>query len=47
VLASKKPDVVLVASRLYLEEIKLELQNIIGDVEVLTLDDVLDGNIAA
>jgi SAM-dependent methyltransferase len=47
VLASKKPDVVLVASRLYLEEIKLELQDIIGDVEVLTLDDVLDGNIAA
>lgn len=46
-LSSKHPDVVLVASRLYLDEIKAELSEIIGDVQVLTLDDVLEGSIAA
>jgi len=47
VIQEKKPDVVLVASRLYLDEIKDELSSLYAGASVLTLDDVLEGNLAA
>jgi len=44
-IADMKPDVVLVASRLYLEEIRKELEAILPGMTVLTLDDVLSGKL--
>ena len=44
-IAEIRPETVLVASRLYLDEIKTELSSILEGVNVLTLDDVLAGDI--
>lgn len=44
-IAEIRPHTVLVASRLYLDEIRRELAAITTDVTVLTLDDVLAGTI--
>lgn len=44
-LADASPDVVLVASRLYFDEIKRELSSLLPKAKLLTLDDVLEGNV--
>lgn len=44
-LPSANPEVVLVASRLYFDEIRDELSGLLPAVEVITLDDVLAGTI--
>ncbi|WP_262691442.1 methyltransferase domain-containing protein [Kordiimonas aestuarii] len=44
-ITEMKPDVVLVASRLYLDEIKVELDALMPGTDVLTLDDVLKGRV--
>ncbi|WP_417450187.1 class I SAM-dependent methyltransferase [Kordiimonas sp.] len=44
-ITEMKPDVVLVASRLYLDEIKAELDALLPGTDVLTLDDVLKGRV--